>query len=406
MSALNMALKSLGRRKLRTTLTVSSIVVGIAMTLVFLSLVAGMDIQAAQMVRAIGGADITVVNATRMTRQQFQQGLINTLDESLVTVIEGVNGVYDTSSQLSLRMEVNGTGVTINGIEPSTYSAVTGGLNIINGSSLSEGSEKEVVLGKILADSLNATIDGNVIISSAQQDGESYKIIGIYETGIALQDRGCYITLEEVQNMSNKENLITAILVKCVDPNEVPTVRETIANLLPEVRIVSPTAAIQQVSNLLNTVRMFLFSIGLIALMAGGFGVVNTMITSISERTREIGTLKAIGAKDQQILKIFMSEALLLGVIGGGFGVSIGIIFSILFPMFSGGLSALPIPIIGGGGPGGGSRFPGGVFISPAIIPTNVLLCFSLGIVVGVLAGLYPAWRAARMRPVEALRRV
>ena len=74
--------------------------------------------------------------------------------------------------------------------------------------------------------------------------------------------------------------------------------------------------------------------------------------------------------------------------------------------MFSGGLSGLNIPGIGGRLPGGGSRFPGGVSISPAILPSNILLCFSLGIVVGVLAGFYPAWRAARMRPVEALRHV
>ena len=233
-----------------------------------------------------------------------------------------------------------------------------------------------------------------------------YEIIGIYETGNPAQDRGCYITLDEVQNMTNMENLITAILVKCVNPNEVSSISETIASLLPEVRTVTPTAAIQQVSDLLNTVRMFLFSIGLIALMAGGFGVVNTMITSISERTREIGTLKAIGAKDLQILKIFMSEALLLGLIGGGIGVSVGIIFSLLFPIFSGGLTGIPLPGIGGRPPGGGSRFPGGVSISPAILPANILLCFSLGVVVGVLAGFYPAWRAARMKPVEALRHV
>lgn len=190
--------------------------------------------------------------------------------------------------------------------------------------------------------------------------------------------------------------------MKCIDPNEVSIVSETVTSLISGVRTVVPTAAIQQVSNMLNTVRMFLFSIGLVALIAGSFGVVNTMITSISERTREIGTLKAIGAKDGQILKIFMSEALLLGLIGGGIGVSIGTTFSILLPMLS---RVLPVIPFGGFGGGlrGGLR---GVSISPAILPLNILLCFSLGIVVGVLAGFYPAWRAARMRPVEALRHV
>ena len=402
MSALNMALKSFGRRKIRTVLTVSGIVVGISMTFIFLSIVSGMDVQIARMVRALAGADITIYNATRMTRQQLLSGSINTLEESLSTTIKDVEGVYATSPQFSFFGYVNSTRATINGIDPSTHSIVTGGLNIVNGSSLMEGSEKEVVLGKTLADSLGATVGSKAILSSGPQGGESCKIVGIYETGIAFQDRGCYIRLDEAQEMSSMESLITAILVKCIDPNEVSIVSETITNLISGVRTVVPTAAIQQVSNMLNTVRMFLFSIGLVALIAGSFGVVNTMITSISERTREIGTLKAIGAKDGQILKIFMSEALLLGLIGGGIGVSIGTTFSILLPMLS---RVLPVIPFGGFGGGlrGGLR---GVSISPAILPLNILLCFSLGIVVGVLAGFYPAWRAARMRPVEALRHV
>jgi putative ABC transport system permease protein len=152
---------------------------------------------------------------------------------------------------------------------------------------------------------------------------------------------------------------------------------------------------------------MFLFSIGIVALIAGSFGVINTMTTSISERTREIGTLKAIGAKDGQILKIFMSEAVILGVVGGAIGVSTGILFSIFLPLLSGGLSGLSLPGLGGGL---GRRIlvggQGGVSIAPAILPSTILLCFSLGLVVGVLAGLYPSWRAARMKPVEALRHV
>ncbi len=399
MSTLNMAFRNLGRRRSRTVLTVSGIVIGIAMTFVFLSLVSGLDIQTTQLIRAIGGADITLYNSTRIAPRQILTGQANPLNESLLSTVSSINGVYAVSPQLAFQGYISGTRAIINGIDPSTYSIVTGGLNLNTGSFLSEDSKKTVVLGKTIADSLNATVGKSVILSETQEGGESYQVIGVYETGIAFQDRGCYITLSEAQNMSGSQNLITAIFVKCIDPNDVPNVSAAITSLLQQLRAVVPTAAVQQVSNVLNTVRLFLLSIGLIALVAGSFGVVNTMLSSVSERTREIGTLKAIGAKDSQILTIFMSEALLLGVIGGIIGISVGVVVSLLFPMVSRGLLGTSLRGIGG-------QAAGGVSLVPAILVSNIILCFSLGVIVGVLAGFYPAWRAAKMKPVEALRHV
>jgi putative ABC transport system permease protein len=154
---------------------------------------------------------------------------------------------------------------------------------------------------------------------------------------------------------------------------------------------------------MLNTLSMFFAIIGLVALFAGSFGVVNTMLMSVSERIREIGTLKAIGARNSEILKIFMTEALLIGLMGGGAGVIVGAALSYVFPMLTSGIfgvaSATPF--------GGGRANLGGmsaVTIRPAIEPLNIAFCFSLGALVGILSGLYPAWRAARMKPVEALK--
>jgi putative ABC transport system permease protein len=393
-----MSWKNLSRRKLRTGLTVSGIVVGIAMTFVFLSLVSGMDVQAAQLIQRLGGADITIYNATRLGREQIIAGAINTLDASLLTTVQEVDGVYVTSPQLTFVGSINRTRAFINGIDATSYEIVTGGLNVIEGTGLAEGAQDAVVLGKTIADTLEVHVGSHVTLN----DLSTFEVIGIYETGNALQDRGGYVTLAEAQDLSMQPGAITSILLKVTDPNDVDAVQTALTSLLSGIRLVVPTVVLQQVSTVLNTIRLFLFSIGLVALIAGSFGVINTMMTSISERTREIGTLKAIGAKDGQILAIFVSEALLLGVIGGATGVGIGVLLTVALPLLTGRLAGVSLPGLGSGV----GRLLTGVSITPAFLPLNVLLCFSLGLVVGVIAGLYPSGRAARMHPVEALRHV
>jgi putative ABC transport system permease protein len=138
---------------------------------------------------------------------------------------------------------------------------------------------------------------------------------------------------------------------------------------------------------------MFFGTLGIVALVAGSFGVVNTMIISVIERTREIGTLKAIGAKNSTVLKIFILEAFLLGCLGGGIGIIVGSVSSFFISEFS--IRILPaVPM--------GQRITANV--SPMLTPSNIILSFALGLATGVLAGIYPAWRAARMKPMEALR--
>ena len=403
MSAWNMASRSLRRRRARTALTVSGIIVGVAMILVLLSLAAGTSTQTSQLIRTLGGADITVVNSTipsggagAPVRADLRAifGPTNKLNQSLVSTIEGINGVYAVSPQLATTGYLDQKSVFLYGIDPATYATVTGGLNIVNGSTLESTQTDGIVLGSTLAQLLNVTVGSPVSVGSNASTTTNYTVVGIFETGITFLERSGYIPLSNAQNMSGNEGLVTQIFVKASNPDIVNQLASEISSSIPGIRTVAPSTLIQSATQLTDTLSTFFTVIGLVALLAGAFGVMNTMIMSITERTREIGTLKAIGARKGQILKIFMSESFLIGLIGASVGSLIGSIVVLALPLFTGGLRT--------GGAGALFR----AALAPVITPYNLLLSFSLGILVGVLAGVYPAWRASRMNPVEALRHV
>jgi len=392
MSNWTIGFRSLKRRRLRTVLTVSGIVVGVALMAVLLALLQGMNTQLTEMLGGIGGADITVYNATTPTRErEFMIQPYDTINQSYADIIKNnISEVYAVSPTLAVNGVVNGTQCTITGIEPDTYDAVTGGLNIMSGTSLPEGEENAVVLGKVLSDSLGASIGDTVSIGTATTETQSFIVVGIFETGMSFLDRSCYIHLDVAQNLTEKHGLISTILVKCTNPDVVDYVANTIQILIEGVRVVTQKTLVQQVSQITNTLGVFVGAIGIVALIAGSFGVMNTMAMSVFERTREIGVLKAIGARNSTILKMFLAEASLIGILSGVIGCIIGVIAAFAFPIFSrvATRGSTDIPLL----------------ITPVVTPTILGIALALGLIVSILAGLYPAWRAARMKTVEALR--
>jgi len=139
---------------------------------------------------------------------------------------------------------------------------------------------------------------------------------------------------------------------------------------------------------------LFLSAIATISLIVGAIGIMNTMFTSVLEKTREIGILKALGAKNRDILVIFLLNAAIIGIIGGIFGIILGIIASSYISVLAGGTTT--------GGMGGGGF--GRIFSSSYVSLTLIIEVFLVSIFVGLISGAIPAYRASRLKPVDALR--
>jgi putative ABC transport system permease protein len=205
-------------------------------------------------------------------------------------------------------------------------------------------------------------------------------------------DSGIYIPLDKAQSFFGTDQCDMIIVkLKSSDNATITNVTKAITDHFSnQVSVVSSTAVLSLLSSVFSILQLFLGGIAAISLLVAGIGIMNIMIVSLIERTREIGILKALGMKSRTVLTIFLGESVIIGLIGAVVGIVLGWI-----------LANVTASVLGSGVFGGGT---GEFTITPLLTPEVLVGALAFGVGVSVIFALYPAWRASKLKPVEALR--
>jgi putative ABC transport system permease protein len=234
---------------------------------------------------------------------------------------------------------------------------------------------RQIMLGRRIADSLHLGLGDSITVGSSR-----FRIVGIFESSVGWEELGGVISLRDAQSMAERPGKVTLFMVDLQNPAQAQVMVAKLNALFPEVYASLGGEFAENLDEIKNTNAM-LGAISVMAVLVGGIGMMNTMLMAVLERTREIGVMRALGWRRRQILGLILNEALLLGVLGGAMGIAIAFGFSWLL-----------------------TKIPYGDALEPMwtadVFGRALLVALSLGVV----AGLYPALRATRLQPIEALR--
>lgn len=314
--------------------------------------------------------------------------------------IERIPGVKEVNPELSgaavAHFGKKNVAVTITGVDYDVMTLQYGSSGLEAGSLLPDGAQNQVVIGYSIA---HTSFDTNLTMSNMLLlNGEKFSITGIFAKqgmgGISSTDNVVLLSPRDFKRITGQSN-ITAVSVRVYDATEVDSIADSIKQAVDEnhgnkdfVSVITMSSVLKTIQNIIGIIQMVLVAIASIALIVASIGIMNTMLTSVMERTREIGIMKAIGATNIDVMSIFIIEGMLVSSIGGIFGIILG-------SFGSQAMSAILMRFMSVGS---------GANLAPVITISSVVLGISVSLIVGVLSSLYPAWRAARMSPVEAVR--
>jgi putative ABC transport system permease protein len=419
---LKLAFNILVHSKLRSWLTIIGIIIGVAAIVAIVSI--GEGAQASVNARLGGlGADIITVSpgfqrafggfrggdeGERGSTSSTSAKNLTLRDIQVIKSIEGVafvNGIVSGRAQMTYLAETSS--VSVQGVDTLAWrNIVTTELDSGRYLDPGDANENVIVIGNRIANSVfkqPLVLNRVVTINMVNFAGRSFKIVGILKAsgGFGGDDNAVYMPISAARAILDKGNdRLDSITIKVSNPDLATQIANTTNSRLMISRHVTSrtkdftvTAAVQiqeQIASITQTFTIFLAAIAAVSLIVGAVGIANTMFTAVLEKTKEIGIMKAIGARNFDIMMIFLLNSGLVGLVGGTIGVMLGSGISSLLP------SLLARGLVPGVGGQGGLK---------TVIPVSLLVeAITISILIGMIAGVIPAYRASKLRPVEALR--
>jgi putative ABC transport system permease protein len=319
------------------------------------------------------GIDLVVVH-TGSSNQ-----LASSLDDKMGDRLRQIEGVADVAPSLVDTVafeDKNLVSVLVNGWAPG--SLLFTGLRVLDGRALQVGDDKSVMLGRVLAMTLGKKADDPIQIA-----GESFQVIGTFESDSWFENGGLLMPLATLQKMMGREGQVTGFLIraKTSDTRSIEQLRRRIESTVTGVAATAARDHVQGDTQI-RLARAMAWATAAVALFLGSVGMLNTMLMSIFERTREIGILRAVGWRRRRVLALVMGEALVIALLGTVLGTMLAAI----------GLRVLTLAPTARG------------FINPNLPPEVLGIALAMGVGLSLLGGIYPAARAAALEPTEALR--
>jgi len=392
---------ALRANKVRSGLTMLGIVIGIGSVIALTAIGEGAQSSIQASIQSIGSNLILVMPGATQTPGSIVsagRGTAQTLTDDDATALEGLQGVVAVDPEVTTSKQViyqgMNTRTTILGTSEQ-YPTVRN-LQIADGSYFTASQVSSLAQVAVIGPTVESDIFATGTEPVGQQiniGGNDFTVIGVSVakggTGFTNQDNQIFIPITTAQQLFTGNKYASTISVEADTTNDMTAVQADITTLLLSRHNISNPASADfstvnqadiaaTATSVTSTFTVLLGAVAGISLLVGGIGIMNMMLTTVTERTREIGLRKAIGAKKSDISTQFLVEAVSLTFIGGAIGVALGVIASYATTTFGG--------------------------ITTSITSSSIILAFCVSAGIGIVFGYYPARRAAAMNPIEALR--
>jgi putative ABC transport system permease protein len=412
--SLKLAVNILVHSKLRSWLTIIGIVIGIAAVVAIVSIGEGLQQNVESHLGGLGADLITISPGGGRASAGFrgppghEQGSTATstdaedLTKKDIQVLRTIDGIAVIQGTVSGQGEVYYLGekatVSIEGVDPLVWKEITTS-ELESGRLLGVSDYNAVIVGNSIAeDTFKQPLTVNRMITL---EDKAFKVVGILQEsgGFGGDDRSIIMPIDAARDTLEGvgDDEFDSITIKAANTDDVDQVMDEVEQKLlisrhltestKDFRISSSQSTLETMSDITQTISSFLTAIAAVSLLVGSVGIANTMFTSVLEKTKEIGIMKAIGAKNSDIMMIFLLNSAIVGLVGGLLGIGLGTGISSLLPL-------LGIGIMGMGGAG----------MTTLVTPLLLIGALLLSMGIGMAAGVIPAYRASKLKPVDALR--